>query len=556
MLFNSMLPGFLLTLVLFSVLSGNLVADDEFVVETIAFSGLDAPGIAGANFDAFTEPIVNDSGQVVFKALLEGIGVGPDNDEVIYSGTKDSLALIARKGDLIPDLGGGLYFSSLSDPKINDFGHAAFASIVSGLGPGFFTDVNGALETVVIEGDPIPGVAGLEIDNIVELTLGPAGHIGFYALLDGPGVNTDNDNALFQQNPGEDWNMIARAGDPIPGIPGVHFHFPTINRINSHGTFVFRSGMLEGGSGIFVWSNGSIEAVALTGDPAPGAPLGVNFNDFDFSRFDFNDAGQLAMTAELTNGKHALFSDSSGVLQIIAMGGEPAPGGLPLDPDFGSFDFVAINENGEVLFRADFEGQTALSDHAIYLSSGGSLELIAYQGDAAPGTEPGVKFDELLNLSFNDAGQIVFAAALDGDGIDETEEAIYLYSDGELSLIARIGEMFDVDDDPAIEDLREIDQISIADGASFINSMESSLSAAGNVTFGLKFTDLSEGIFTVKSPVLIGDVNGDGVVDLLDVLPFVDALTGGSYVPEADINQDGVLNLLDVEPFVSLLSGT
>ena len=54
----------------------------------------------------------------------------------------------------------------------------------------------------------------------------------------------------------------------------------------------------------------------------------------------------------------------------------------------------------------------------------------------------------------------------------------------------------------------------------------------------------------------IGDVNGDGEVDLLDVTPFVAVLTGGgAYVCEADINQDGVNDLLDVTPFVDLLTG-
>ena len=55
--------------------------------------------------------------------------------------------------------------------------------------------------------------------------------------------------------------------------------------------------------------------------------------------------------------------------------------------------------------------------------------------------------------------------------------------------------------------------------------------------------------------ILLGDVNGDGVVNLLDVQPFVDAISTGTYIPEADINQDGVVNLLDVQPFIEILSG-
>ena len=53
----------------------------------------------------------------------------------------------------------------------------------------------------------------------------------------------------------------------------------------------------------------------------------------------------------------------------------------------------------------------------------------------------------------------------------------------------------------------------------------------------------------------IGDVNGDGEVNLLDVVPFVDVLVGGDFVAAADINQDGVVNLMDVAPFVDLLVG-
>lgn len=50
---------------------------------------------------------------------------------------------------------------------------------------------------------------------------------------------------------------------------------------------------------------------------------------------------------------------------------------------------------------------------------------------------------------------------------------------------------------------------------------------------------------------VLGDVNGDGVVNLLDVAPFVDAIPDGTFVPAADINNDGSVNLLDVAPFVA-----
>ena len=55
--------------------------------------------------------------------------------------------------------------------------------------------------------------------------------------------------------------------------------------------------------------------------------------------------------------------------------------------------------------------------------------------------------------------------------------------------------------------------------------------------------------------VLLGDVNCDGEVNLLDVDPFIAVLAGGDFNAKADINQDGVVNLLDIDPFIALISG-
>jgi len=60
--------------------------------------------------------------------------------------------------------------------------------------------------------------------------------------------------------------------------------------------------------------------------------------------------------------------------------------------------------------------------------------------------------------------------------------------------------------------------------------------------------------FRVATVSILGDVNHDGVVDLLDVAPFVDAIAIGMYIPEADVNQDGVVDLLDVAPFINILT--
>ena len=54
--------------------------------------------------------------------------------------------------------------------------------------------------------------------------------------------------------------------------------------------------------------------------------------------------------------------------------------------------------------------------------------------------------------------------------------------------------------------------------------------------------------------VVLGDVNQDGVVDFLDIRPFISLLTTGTFLAEGDIDGNGVVNFLDIGPFIGLLS--
>ena len=60
-------------------------------------------------------------------------------------------------------------------------------------------------------------------------------------------------------------------------------------------------------------------------------------------------------------------------------------------------------------------------------------------------------------------------------------------------------------------------------------------------------------LVSCEADVLHGDVNLDGVINLLDVQPFINLLSTGEFQAEADVNKDGIVNLLDVDPFIQLL---
>ena len=99
------------------------------------------------------------------------------------------------------------------------------------------------------------------------------------------------------------------------------------------------------------------------------------------------------------------------------------------------------------------------------------------------------------------------------------------------------------------------------DGGDF-NIIGSSVSAPTGTLFFQFTTDGGNGevltqfsMAPVSGKTLVGDVNCDGVINLLDVGPFVDFLLNGGFDEKADVNEDGIVNLLDVEPFIALLAG-
>ncbi|USN98268.1 MAG: hypothetical protein H6810_08775 [Phycisphaeraceae bacterium] len=67
-------------------------------------------------------------------------------------------------------------------------------------------------------------------------------------------------------------------------------------------------------------------------------------------------------------------------------------------------------------------------------------------------------------------------------------------------------------------------------------------SACGSTTSGTA-------TLAVEAPSCIADLNGDGLLDLVDVNLFVGAFVGGD--PLADLNDDGLLDLLDIGLFVN-----
>lgn len=65
---------------------------------------------------------------------------------------------------------------------------------------------------------------------------------------------------------------------------------------------------------------------------------------------------------------------------------------------------------------------------------------------------------------------------------------------------------------------------------------------------------VSFGHGTFSAPVLLGDVDGNGVIEFADIPPFIAILQAGTFNAQADTNQDGSVTFDDIPPFIDILT--
>ena len=50
-----------------------------------------------------------------------------------------------------------------------------------------------------------------------------------------------------------------------------------------------------------------------------------------------------------------------------------------------------------------------------------------------------------------------------------------------------------------------------------------------------------------------GDINGDGILNILDIVSLINLILSGDFEEAGDINGDGILNILDIVSLVNLI---
>ncbi len=339
----------------------------------IARAGSQAPGTpAGAVFHFFNPPVLNDGGQVAYHAFLRTGAGGVDltNDRGIW---RDS-SLIARAGSQAPGTPAGAVFNSFFDPVLNDAGQVAYrGGLRIGSGGVISTNDEGLWRDSLLiarAGSQAPGTpAGALFSAFTAPVLNDAGQVAYRGTLrtGAGGVVSTNNTGVWR-----DSTLIAREGSQAPGTPaGAVFDFFNPPVLNDGGQVAYRGTLRTGAGGVDltndrgIWRDSSL--IARAGSQAPGTPAGAVF-DF-FNPPVLNDGGQVAYHAFLRTGFAGVDSTNDNGLWIhgpngdallVARAGDPLAGrtisSLNLFPDSGGSDGRgrSLNNFSQLAYHADF----------------------------------------------------------------------------------------------------------------------------------------------------------------------------------------------------------
>jgi hypothetical protein len=183
-------------------------------LKILCIAGTQAPGMPeGVTFKEFDEFSPSRSAEnVLFRATLNGPGIDP-TEEMTFASVNGQKRLLARAGRPAPGLGPDTYFLGFSEGAVND-----------------------------------------------------AGQVVMFASLTGPGVTTDNDNALWYDAGDGVLRVLLREGDPLDfdGQSLVVRSFRSATKFwssggiggdtfNNAGQFVCGLTFTDGSSGVFLF---------------------------------------------------------------------------------------------------------------------------------------------------------------------------------------------------------------------------------------------------------------------------------------------------------------
>jgi hypothetical protein len=313
----------------------------------------------------------------------------------------------------------------------------------------------GDLQMVARTGQPVPGPdGGAKFTFFHDVSISPTGQVVLWSQETQFGVVAGTPGNLTR---------LMRGGDPAPGADGFVFAIPG-HRVpmNAAGQFVFSAttsntvdGQTTAGPG-GIWSNltGPLKSLALTGEPAPGAPAGSTFfalRDFPYP-IVISDSGIAAFQGTISVPGDPTPTSATGIwaggdrpLAKVALTGEQVPG-LAEGTVYSSLSGPVINPSGKMAFRASVTGDpVGFHDGELILTASVNPQThdvavapVVRSDSVAPGTG-GSRFWRFWDPAISRSGKVAFLGGLDFSAPFDQRDGFWAGKPGNLNLVARSG---------------------------------------------------------------------------------------------------------------------
>jgi len=345
-------------------------------------------------------------------AFVAGNGSG------LYLQSQGSVRVLALATDEVPGHNGA-FFDRFTAVDLNNRGDVAFVASFfgsqQGVGLFLYRAESASISRIAASGDRVPGPVFALFQDFLNLFVNDNGDIAF----SGQFRDTDVGAFLFS---GGTVQAVAVANMDAPGTGGGKFVVASVQCFADDGTIAVLAGLRGGqaSSGLFLYRGGALSAAVIEGQSAPGT--GGRFIRFSRAAL-ISPSGDLAFEGSVVGGQIAggIFVRSNGAIQLVVPGGRPIPAAG--QRKVASFSTLTGNPRGEWAAEATFDDQT----RGIFFFHQNRLDLAVFSAQTVSGSMAR-RFIPTGDISLTTEGALAFV----GETAEPTTVGIYVWTAGQL----------------------------------------------------------------------------------------------------------------------------
>jgi hypothetical protein len=361
------------------------VQPSAYAVRAILLEGQPAPD--GGTFTQFSDPALNDHGDLAFAALT----TSPAAPSAIYLRTSARLSRLVKAGQPAPT--GGM-FRVFNDVILNDRGTVVFLGRMSDrvAHQGLYFARGGTIAPIVVTGQPAP--AGGVFTDFANPTINADDMVAFVGRM-----SVGSQEGIFTSSEGS-ITPVVLSGQPAPTGGTFQFFLDGSPALNDHGQIAFvASTTSQATFGVYVLVGGQPVPVVTTDDEAP---VGGPFTEFGF--VSLTNAGTVGFVGRTAHSaiREGLYITGHALLVPLARQGEAVSGDV-----LTTFVNSAMTAEDAVVFQL---GTPDPIPRAIFLATRTGVHVIVRAGDPTP---TGRHFRAFGTPTINGRGQIAFVAEAD-----------------------------------------------------------------------------------------------------------------------------------------------